>query len=522
MNVGRTIARLNGWSTFALSSLLVSRSMNVRPNRKHRLVWLFLWFACSVGSTGGLQTSKSNAALREEIDRIQNGLLPAAVVKGSPIPKMTLADRIFAHHLTGVSIAFIHDGAIKWSHGFGTLKLGGAPVSADTLFQAASISKPVTAFAVLRLVQSGKLNLDEDVNHYLKSWKLPTNRFTEQHKVTLRELLTHTAGTTVRGFPGYAAGAAIPTLPQILDGLPPANSPPIRVDTVPGTQFRYSGGGYVIVQQILMDVTGESFPQFMQQTVLDPLGMTHSTFEQPIPKERKVNVAIPYRTTGEQVEGGAHVYPEMAPAGLWTTAGDLARFAIGVQNALADRTGSILSRELAAEMVASKLGKRGVMFFIGGSLATPYFAHSGGNEGFESYLVAYESGDGAVVMTNGDGDPGFDLTLEIVRSIAREYGWPDFHPVEYTLSSVEPNRLEGYVGCYRLPSGDLVTLTRRDDHLFAQVSDGDDWELFPEGATHFFSKIADAQITFELDDRGRVAGLVLRKYGEDTEAKRLF
>jgi CubicO group peptidase (beta-lactamase class C family) len=461
-------------------------------------------------------------ALQQEIDRIQNGLLPAIAVKGSPIPKMTLSDRMFAYHVTGLSIAVIHDGAIRWSHGFGTLKVGGASVTADTLFQAASVSKPVSAFAVLRLVQSGKLNLDEDVNLYLKSWKVPTNPFTEQRGVTLRELLTHTAGTTVSGFPGYAEGAAIPKLPQILDGLPPANNQPIRVDIVPGTQFRYSGGGYVIVQQILTDVTGERFAKFMQQTVLDPLGMTHSTFERPIPIALQKNAATGYRTNGEPVEGGAHAYPEMAAAGLWTTAGDLARFAIGVQNALAGRTGAILSRQLAQEMVAPLLGKRGVMFGVGGSRTNPYFAHSGGNEGFETYLVAYEKGDGVAVMTNGEGDPGFDLTLEIVRSIAHEYGWPDFQPVQYTISKVQPIRLKEYGGCYKLPSGDLVMISIREDHIFAQVSDGDSWEMFPNSETHFFSKIADAEITFNVDGLGRVTGIVLRKYGEGREAKRFF
>ena len=484
-----------------------------------------LWFSCGVGNAwppSDPRSSGDEAQLKEEIERVQKGLLPAAVVKGSPIRNMTLADRMFAYHVTAVSIAVIHNNAIRWSQGFGTLKVGGAPVTADTLFQAASISKPVTAVAALRLVQSGKLNLDEDVNHYLKSWKVPTNGFTEQRRVTLRELLTHTAGTTVRGFPGYAAGAAIPTLPQILDGVPPANTPPIRVDIVPGTQFRYSGGGYVVVQQLLVNVTGESFPQLMQQIVLGPVGMTYSTFEQPLPMERRVNAAIPYQATGEDVEGGAHVYPEMAPAGLWTTAGDLARFAIAVQNALAGRTGAILSRELATQMVAPQLGKRGAMFAVGGSLTNPYFTHSGGNEGFGSYLVAYESGDGAVVMTNGDGDWAFDLTLEIVRSIAQEYGWPDFRPVEHTLSTLRPDRLEEYVGCYKISSGALVNVTRKGDHLFSQVSDGDYWEMFPDSETQFFSKIADAQITFKLDAGGHTIGMVLRHYGEDTEAKRLF
>src|ERR1700756_1253441 len=172
-------------------------------------------------------------------------------------------DRMARHHVPGLSLACIHNGTVAWSRAFGVARVGGEPVTPETLFQASSISMPLTALAVLRLVEQGKLNLDVDVNQYLRSWKLPTNNFTEQKKVTLRELLSHTAGATVHGFEDYAAGKQVPTLVEVLNGERPANSRPLTIDFVPGTQFRYAGGNYAIIQQILIDVTGEPFSDLM-------------------------------------------------------------------------------------------------------------------------------------------------------------------------------------------------------------------------------------------------------------------
>lgn len=233
-----------------------------------------------------------------------------------------------ALHVPGVSIAVIHDGKIEWANGYGVVSLGGAPVTPETLFQAASISKPLTAMAVMHLVQTGKLNLDTDVNLYLKSWKIPSNSFTEKTKITLRELLSHTAGMTVHGFPGYASDATLPTLLQVLNGAKPANSPAIYADIAPGSEWRYSGGGFVIAQQLLLDTTGKPFPAFMKETVLIPAGMSHSTYEQPLPRSRMTEAAMPYRSNGQPTPGGPHVYPEMSAAGLWTTPSDLAHFAL--------------------------------------------------------------------------------------------------------------------------------------------------------------------------------------------------
>lgn len=369
--------------------------------------------------------AQTPSALERRIERIQQ-IPPATLVKGEAASTTKLADRMAALHVPGVSIAVIHDGKIEWARGFGVTRVGGPPVTPDTLFQAASISKPVAAMAVLRLVQSGRLNLDADVNEYLKTWKLPSSSFTERTKVTIRELLTHTAGLTVHGFAGYASGAPLPALVQVLNGVQPANSAPIRVDTEPGTIWRYSGGGYAVAQQLVQDVTGQPFPKLMHDTVLAPIGMTKSTYEQPLPQSRMAEVATPYRADGQPVPGGPHVYPEMAPAGLWTTPSDLARYAMEVQKSLAGTSNRVLSAAIVRQMLTPSLNRQGLGPALGGGDQHPYFSHGGSNEGYKCNLVAYYEGDGVVIMTNGDN--GGQLASEILRSVAREYAWPDFQP----------------------------------------------------------------------------------------------
>src|SRR5215472_157077 len=354
-------------------------------------------------------------------------LLPPTITQGEKPATTKLSDRMAALHVPGVSIAVIHDGKIEWARGYGVGSVGGAPVTPETLFQAASISKPVTAMAVIHLVQIGRLNLDTDVNQYLKSWRVPANDFTRKARITLRELLSHTAGMTVHGFPGYASGAPLPTFAQILNGAKPANSPAIVVDIAPGSEWRYSGGGFVVMQQLLLDVSGKPFPALMKETVLGPAGMAHSTYEQPLPKSRMGEAAMPYHSNGQPTPGGPHVYPEMSAAGLWTTPSDLARFAIELQRALAGRS-SILSAATAREMLTPIKGGWGIGIGVGGGAAHPYFEHNGANDGFQCDLVAYDSGDGIAIMT--DSDNGGMLAREILRTIAYERKWPDFAPRE--------------------------------------------------------------------------------------------
>jgi CubicO group peptidase (beta-lactamase class C family) len=465
------------------------------------------------------QVAPGPQALEQRIQRIQDGLLPAVLMKGAPVQTSKLADRMAALHVPGVSVAVIHDGAIEWARGFGVTKIGGTPVTPDTLFQAASISKSVTALAVLRLVQAGKLDLDTDVNRYLKTWKVPDNEFTAKTKVTLRELLTHTAGMTVHGFPGYAAGAPVPTLVQVLNGEKPANTPAIRVDTTPGTMWRYSGGGYVIVQQLLEDVTGKPFPKLMQEMVLGPIGMTRSTYEQPLPAARLSEAAMAYRQDGQPVVGGPHTYPEMAPAGLWTTPSDLARYAMEVQKSLGGKSDRVLSAAMARQMVRPGMNNWGLGPETGGGKDHPYFTHSGANEGFQCDFVAYDNGDGAVIMTNSDA--GGQLATEILRTIAYEYKWPDFQPTEQTVTQADPKVLDRYVGGYSLSPGAVLTVTREGDQMYAQLTGQPRLEIFPKSDREFFLKVVDAQLTFEVGADGKASQVTLHQNGMDHTAARL-
>jgi CubicO group peptidase (beta-lactamase class C family) len=258
----------------------------------------------------------------------------------------------------------------------------------------------------------------------LQTWKVPENEFTKDEKVTLRRILSHSAGLTVHGFPGYAVGRPVPTLVQVLDGEKPANTAAIRVDFVPGSKWRYAGGGYTVMQQLVIDVTGEPFPEFMQQSVLKPLGMTHSTYEQPLPHELAIATATGHHTNGTEVPGCWHVYPEMAAAGLWTTPSDLARFAIGIQQSLAGKTNPVISASMTRQMLTVQKAGDGLGVFLTGSGKTLQFSHSGRNEGFDMLMKAgAETGKGAVIMINANDNSG--AMTKVMNAIADEYHWSD-------------------------------------------------------------------------------------------------
>jgi CubicO group peptidase (beta-lactamase class C family) len=463
-------------------------------------------------------------ALAARVSRIENGLLPAVVIKGQPPQsRMTIADRMAHYKVPGVSVAFFDHGQILWTRAYGFADVAAKrPVTPDTLFQAASISKPVAALAALRLVQDGKLNLDEDVNVKLRTWKVPDNAFTATEKVTIRRILSHSAGLTVHGFPGYASDEPIPTAVQILNGEKPANTDPIRVDVVPGTLWRYSGGGYVVLQTLLSDVTGKSFPQIMSELVLRPSGMTHSTYEQPLPKNRVPETATPYRGNGDPVKGGSHTYPEMAPAGLWTTPTDLARLAIEVQNEYTGKSSKILSQDMARQMLTRQIGTWGLGFGLESPDGKPTFGHGGANEGFRCNIETFtDSGQGFAVMTNSDS--GGELTQEIFRAVANEYVWPDYRPAEHALIKINPATFAAYPGTYEIPSVGTLTIILKSPNLYVQAEPlgPDPQELLPESATQFFVLSGDITFTFHKDLQGVITGLTLHAGSQTFEAKKV-
>lgn len=327
--------------------------------------------------------------------------------------------------MPGCSLAVIDGYRLVHVEGFGRRAADGdEPVSTTTRFQAASISKLVTACAVARLVHVGRLHLDEPVNAALKSWQLPVNELTARQPVTLRWLLCHGAGTTVSGFPGYRAGAPLPTLRQILEGQPPANTPAVRVVRLPGAGYRYSGGGTTIVQQLLIDRSGQPFAELLAEQILTPLEMHRSAFAQPPDAAWANDCASGHDDQGTVIPGKWHVYPELAAAGLWTTAADLALVTLEIQRAAARRQPRVLDPEAADDMLRPQVaGHIGLGPFLRDPGPAERFFHSGGNEGFTCLLVATRhTGQGAVILTNSS--RGMLLCDFLVHAVAELWNWP--------------------------------------------------------------------------------------------------
>jgi CubicO group peptidase (beta-lactamase class C family) len=423
---------------------------------------------CRSAASSGVES----AADTVRMGRVLSGLRGDIQVQGRPARTWLLAERMAHYRTPGVSIAVLDGGRIAWARGFG-LKTAGTTdsVTAETLFQAASISKPVAATATLRLVAQGTLALDTNVNRYLQSWQVPDNRFTGTDKVTLRRILSHSAGLTVHGFPGYAENAPLPSVVQILNGKKPANTAAVRVDTTPGAIWRYAGGGTTVQQLLLTDVTGEPFPSLLKRLVLDPAGMTHSTYEQPLPESRWPQAAWAHDTGGKAIQGSWHAYPEMAAAGLWTTPTDLSRWALAIAAARAGTDTTLLPPVLAKEMLTEQKGGFGLGPTVRGSGREFRFGHGGSNEGFRSTLVYYpEAGVGAVIM--GNSDASGRLIQEIENAIAAEYAWPDHSPRVITAIAADSATLAAVTGVYQLEAGRQkfpLTLKLENGVLMVQV-----------------------------------------------------
>jgi CubicO group peptidase (beta-lactamase class C family) len=333
-------------------------------------------------------------------------------------------------NVPAVSVAVIKDFKIEVARAYGVADVGtGAPATIDTLFQAASISKPVAAMASLKAVQDGRFKLDQDINTILKSWKLPESPFTQDRPVTPRSLMSHTSGMGDGfGFPGYSPNAPLPDLVQILDGVPPSNLRKVRLERPPMTGFEYSGGAVMMEELVLADAVGRPFPQLAQEWILTPLGMSSSTYEQPLPARFADRAARAHDRNGRRMGDPYHVYPEHAAAGLWTTPSDLARFAIEVQKSLSGQSNRVLTQAMTQEMVTPVgVGPFAVGFQIEKQGEGWYFGHGGSNWGFQCDLIAHRAkGYGVVIMTNGDN--GGQLIAELRRRIQQDYKWDVLDP----------------------------------------------------------------------------------------------
>lgn len=458
--------------------------------------------------------------VHSRIQGVENGLLPAVTIKGKK-NEMTISERMRFYKTPGVSVAVVNNGKIEWAKGYGTMEGGSsAPVTTETLFQAGSISKPVAAVAALQAVEKGKLHLDVDVNRGLTSWKVPENEFTKDRKVTLRGLLTHTAGLTVQGFDGYEMGAKTPDLLQVLDGLKPANSPAVSVDIAPGSRERYSGGGFAVLQQLLIDTSGTPFTSLTRKNIFQKLGMTSTTYESPLPYNLLSRAASGHRQDGSVLPGRWHVYPEMAAASLWSTPTDLARFVIELQNSYAEQSHKLLSPATTKQMLSLQLASMpdsdtGLGIFLKGKPEPFRFSHNGSTEGYNAIMAGFlRTGQGAIVMTNSDN--GAELMTEILRSIAKEYGWNDMKPDEISTVEVNPTIYEKFVGHYKFPSGLEFIVSSTNGRLYVARPNGWRAELLPESKTSYFVVMPTApRLVFVKDERGQYNEVVFGRGGNN-------
>ena len=363
--------------------------------------------------------------LSEGIASIKSGLL-------QPLPSAPFLDCIVRYHVPGASIAVIADYRLVWAGGYGVCEAGRFDlVTPNTLFQACSVSKPVTAIAALRLVQEGLLNLDEDLNSYLVSWKVPTNR-TGQSQVTLRHLLSHTAGLTLSWYLGFRPGSNMPTLLHVLNGEAPAKTRAVRVQIPPGTRFRYSESHFALLQQLLTDVTRTPFPDLMHTLVFEPLGMRDSSYHPSFPEQQFSTTATGHYFDGVPISGKWRIFPALAASGLWTTPFDLAQLIIDLQLARAGKPSKVLGKQSVDQLLSPQTPpdsrRWGLGFELKGQGEAARFRHSGDNIGFKCFVQGfYERGMGIVLMCNGDN--GEIMHKELFQIIAKEYGWSASSPV---------------------------------------------------------------------------------------------
>jgi CubicO group peptidase (beta-lactamase class C family) len=484
----------------------------------------FATVACFVAFTLSLEQVRAtddSTEIKTRIAAVERSLIPVVRIKDRAPGQ--IEERMKQLHVPGVSVAVINHYQIEWAKGYGLAdSQSKTPVTPETLFQAGSVSKPVAAMVALKLVEQGTLNLDRDVNSQLKSWKVPENKFTQQHAVDLRGILSHTAGFTVHGFPGYAVGKPIPTLPQILDGVrPPANTRSVRVDKVPGKGFRYSGGGVTVMQQLVIDVTGQPFPQVARDLVLAPLAMNSSTYEQPLPGDWAPRAATAHDRLGKPIAGRWHIYPEMAAAGLWTTPSDVARYVIEVQLAHENKSHKVLSHKMVEKMLTPQGGGPvGLGPFLEQTAGSRRFEHGGSDAGFICKFVGYlDRGQGAMVMTNSDS--GGQLVEEVLGGIAVAYGWPEYLSPEREIVRLDQKVIDAYLGNYSLGLFGEVKVERRGDALFAgSATMGGESELFFESDTKFLTDTPQIAGRFVRDSQGQVAEVIINFSGQEIHAKK--
>ena len=466
------------------------------------------------------QSTVQQPKLQDRIRAVENNLTEN--IQLNDAKPMNLQQRMNFYKIKGLSLAVIKNYKIDFvkSYGMADSALGTA-VSARTLFQAASISKSLNGLALLKLFKDRNLDVNANINDYLKSWKFPYDSLAKGKQITLLNLLSHTAGLSTSGFAGYEIGKPLPSITQILNGESPANSDPVRSKFAPGMRQQYSGGGVTISQRILTDLTGEPYEKYLTEQVLKPLGMTYSTFAQPPKSTQKILLATGYDTGGKQIPGKYHIYPEQAAAGLWTNPTDLAKYIIETQLAYIGKSSKVLDQQNTQLRLNPYLSQASSALgvFIENNDGIKYFYHGGGNEGFRCvYYGSLEGGNGLVVMVNSDNG---EIIQELTNSISSVYGFTGLNKSrKVKLVEVSDEDLDKYLGKYQLTPQLVLTVSREGKRIYAQATGESRLEVFPESNTKFFYKVIEATMEFVKDEQGAVKEMIFTQ-GQTIHAKKL-
>jgi CubicO group peptidase (beta-lactamase class C family) len=406
--------------------------------------------------------------VNEQIVRVENNLSEGIVIDGKPY---NLEERMQHYNVKGLSIAVVKDFKIVWAKGYGWAdEKEKRHVTTATLFKPGSISKSLNAVGVLKLAQENKVDLYKDINEYLRSWKFPYDSLSKGKKITIANLLSHTGGVSVYGgFPGYNKKDKLPTIPEILDGAAPANTPPVRSMFEPGLRFEYSGGGTIISQLIITDVSRQPYPTFMYNNVLKPMGMVHSFYsEQPPARAKQKEVATGYSKDGVEVASRFNVYPEQAPMGLWTTPTELCNYLIETQLAYTAKSSKVLNQEMIRLHVTPYIDQSSAMgVFIGDRNGEKYFFHDAGNEGFRGlFYGSVDGGNGVAIFVNSDEG---NIILELLNSVALVYDWKGFaKPEQITTVPVNETLISKYIGDY-ITAGEFSEIKKGKDGLYMWI-----------------------------------------------------
>lgn len=472
---------------------------------KLAIVWM-----CLCALSGNSQTGYSEE-IEAQIKQVENGLSGRIKINGKT---HNLEERMAHFKVKGLSIAVIKDFQVIWAKGYGWADEDEKRrVSPQTLFEPGSISKSLHAVGVLKLAQDKKLDLYTDINTYLKSWKFPYDSVSRGKKITLAHLLSHSAGLTVHGFPGYDRRLKLPDIREILEGKSPSNTPAVRSEFEPGLKFKYSGGGTTVSQLVLTEISQQPYDKFMYNNVLSPMGMVNSFYTQPPPENKLSLLATGYRMDGTEVKNKFHVYPEQAAAGLWTTPSDLCKYIIETQLAYQGKSSKVLNQEMTRLRLTPYLDKSSALgVFIENREGVTYFQHGAGNEGFRGqYYGSLEEGSGVAVFVNSDDGT---ILFEVINSVAEVYNWKNFYKPEIKNEVEIPvSILKGYEGVYLFEDNYAIVMTKPDGAYF--LTDGVYSKMHFSSENEFFNEEFLSEKSFTTDPNGKVTGYTRKVKGKE-------